>query len=358
MSKTSCREGRPLHILHIIYNFEVGGAETMLVDIINRQIELGHRVDFLVVNRGIDANLRSRLNPAVNFIAWNRTPGSAPLWMMMRLNLLIAKLKPDVIHAHHHKFGRLVRLYRNRLLITVHAINKPMVYCGTSAMVAITDTVAEDIRARVPNANVRTITNGIRTAEVVARDDRAPGQRLRIVQVARLVADTKGQDILIKALAHLRRTEGDVAEVTFIGAGPDEQRLRQMARELGVEHLVTFEGLRDRKYIYSHLHTFDAMVHPSRSEGFGLIIAEAMAARLPLIVTEHDGPWEVADHGRLCDAVPPDNPEALAAAIWRMRSGYAALKERTDRALEYVERFDISHTVDSYIDYYRSLARK
>lgn len=358
MKSTDTTTVRPLHIVHIIYNFEVGGAETMLVDIINRQIELGHKVDFVVVNRGIDADLRSRLNPAVNLISMDRAPGSAPLWMMLRLNLLLARLHPDIIHAHHHKFGRLVRLFRDHLLVTVHAINKPMVYCGTSAMVAITDTVANDIRARVPNANVRTITNGIRTADVIVRDDRAPGERLKIVQVARLDTATKGQDILIRALAQLRRSEGDIAEVTFIGTGKDEERLRQLADEMGVADRVTFAGLRDRHYIYTNLHNFDAMVHPSRSEGFGLTIAEAMAARLPLIVTEHDGPWEVADHGRLCDSVPVDNPEALAAAISRLRAGYASLKARTDQALQYVERFDIARTVDSYIDYYRTLAKK
>lgn len=357
MENTQTAQG-PLHIVHLIYTFEVGGAETMLVDIINGQIARGHRVTLLVVNRGINRALAATLAPEVNIVAMDRTQGSAPLLMMARLNWLLIRLRPDIIHAHHHKFGRLVRVRRNRLLVTIHAIGEPMVYCGTSRMIAITDAVKSDIIKRVPSAQVDTILNGIRISDIKARTDEAPPFRFRVVQVARLVSEIKGQDILIRAVAELKSRGHRDFELTFIGDGPDMESLRSLAKELGVDNQIIFAGLRDRTYIYSHLAEYDAMVHPSRSEGFGLTIAEAMAARLPLVVTQGDGPWEVADRGRLCESVPAGDYKACADAIAKLADNYSSLKTQIDEAAGYVARFDISRTVDNYIALYRDIILK
>lgn len=348
-----------LSIVHLIYTFKVGGAETMLVDIINGQIARGHKVTLLVVNHGINKDLVANLDPKVDIIAMDRTPGSAPLLMMARLNWRLLKLSPDIIHAHHHKFGRLVRVRRNRLLITIHDVNEPMVYCGSSNMVAITDAVEQNIRSRVPDAKVCTVFNGIHTGRLAERPHNTAPQGFRIVQVARLLAVKKGQDILIKALAELSRRGHNNVDVTFIGDGPDLAALTALAFEQGVADRVHFEGLRDRKYIYSRLADFDIMVHPSRYEGFGLTVAEAMAAGLPLAVTEGDGPWEVADKGRLCEAFATDSPAACADAIERIMANYPGAIDRAASARTYVERFDIMHTVDNYLALYRrTIAKK
>ena len=344
-----------MKILHLIYTFEVGGAETMLVDIINGQVARGHDVTLLVVNRGVNEALAAKLDPRARMVRMNRQQGAAPLLMMARLNLFLLRHRPDIVHAHHPKFGRLVQVRRKRLLVTIHDVNTSMRYCSGSRMVAITDAVAADILRRVPEGNVRTIHNGIRTADIAVRPAGAPHRPLRLVQVARLMAEKKGQDVLIRALGILRRRGITDIEATFIGTGNDLEQLRELARSEGVESQVVFDGLRDRDYIYSHLADFDAMVHPSRFEGFGLTIAEAMAAGLPLAVTEGDGPWEVADKGRLCHSFAPGDAEGCAAAIEDIRSRYPDLADRTARARDYVRRFDIGTTVDNYLAYYREL---
>ncbi len=341
-----------MHVLHLIYTFEVGGAETMLVDIINGQIARGLDVTLLIVNKGIDSGLAAKLDPRTRIVAMERRQGSKPLLMMVRLNLLIARLRPDIIHAHHHKFGRLVRVRRGRLLLTIHDMNEPMVYCGGCRMVAITDAVADNICQRVPGARVTTILNGIRTADIAVRRPGAPSGNLRLVQVARLLASKKGQDVLISALGELRRHGIEDVEVTFIGNGPDLAQLRNLAKDENVADRVHFDGLRDREYIYAHLADFDAMVHPSRYEGFGLTVAEGMAAGLPLLVTRGDGPWEVADHGRLCGSFAAGDVQGCADAIAALRAGYSFAAARADEARAYVRRFDIANTVDGYISFY------
>ena len=59
-----------------------------------------------------------------------------------------------------------------------------------------------------------------------------------------------------------------------------------MVVELNLEKHVRFLGNQSREYVYSHLKDYDLFVQPSRFEGFGLTVAEAMAACVPVLVTQ------------------------------------------------------------------------
>lgn len=347
-----------LHILHLIYSFKTGGVETMLIDIANAQARMGHRVTVLVVNDVANESLFDKFDPAVEVIRMRRKEGDKPLLMMARLNWRIMRLRPDVIHSHHHKFSRLVVVRARRLLFTVHSKDVPMIYASRSHMVAITDTVRDDVLARVPGADVTTILNGFRTADIPRRGHHAPGKVFHIVQVGSLRPEYKGQDVLVRALGVLARRGVDNVDVTFIGRGDELGSLQQLARAEGVEQRVIFAGQMDRDGIYACLHTFDAMAHPSRSEGFGLTVAEGMAAGLPLVLTRGDGPWEVAGNGRFCISAEAGDPDSVADAIATLMSHYPEALERAHEAARYVARYDVSATVRNYIDYYRRLVRK
>lgn len=346
-----------MHILHCTYSMEVGGAETMLVDIMNGQVKRGHRVTLLIVNDRESAQVMNAVDPAVDIVRFRRREGAAPLLMMARLNMAIARLRPDIVHVHHEKFCRLVRLRRSRMIYTVHALNITMEYSAGTAMAAITDVVADDIRGRLPGADVTTVPNGIIVADVARRPEGMP-HTFRLVQVGRLEPELKGQDIAIRALGILKRRGTDNVEISFIGTGSGLDSLRRLAENEGVARQIHFEGMRDRGYIYSRLCHYDAMIHSSRYEGFGLTVAEGMAAGLPLILTDHDGPWEVADHGRLCLSAEKGNAESFADAIAALIADYPTALNRAQEALDYVRRFDISHTIEAYDRLYDKVIRK
>lgn len=334
---------------------EVGGAETMLVDIANGQASRGHRVTLLIVNDRESAQVMDALSPRVRVVRFRRREGSAPLLLLARLNATLLRLHPDVVHVHHQNFCRLVRVFRGRLLYTVHNLHIPMDYCRGVRMAAITDAVAADVRARVKGAMVDTVLNGIPVDAIRPRGGAVPGEPFGMVQVGRFDVEQKGQDLLVKALGELHRRGVDGVEVTFIGRGPDEAMLRQLAADEGVADRVHFAGVLSRKEIYDSLACFDAMVHPSRYEGFGLVVAEGMAAGLPLIVTEKDGPWEVAGRGRFCISVPRGDVGALADAIDRLRTHYADALDMAAEGRVYARRYDIANTVDAYQAIYNTM---
>lgn len=338
-----------MKILHALFQMHTGGAETMLADIVNEQVSRGHEVEILIVNRGENQEIINSISPKVKITRFNRTPGAAPLLLMARLNIFALGRRPDIIHLHMHKLTGLLRVMRRRTLFTVHALNIPMIYAAKSNMAAISDAVAADIKARVPDAKVSVVANGIKTESIRVRpDNEPPHDPVRLVQVSRLDSKIKGQDILIRAIADLQQ-RGLRVEATFIGEGPDLEALKNLAREVGVAGSVTFTGNLARKEIYARLADFDLMVQPSRFEGFGLTVAEGMAAALPLVVPEGGGPWEVADRGRLAETFINGDAESCAEAIARVIATYPDQLKRAGEARAFVNaNYSLQRQVNDY----------
>lgn len=66
-----------------------------------------------------------------------------------------------------------------------------------------------------------------------------------------------------------------------------------------LEDHVIFEGLKEQAWIYENLCRYDLFIQPSRYEGFGLTVAEAISAKVPVLVSNIEGPLEIIDGGRL-----------------------------------------------------------
>jgi len=133
---------------------------------------------------------------------------------------------------------------------------------------------------------------------------RLPGP-LRLCGFGRF-APQKGFDILIDAM---RWVHPDIATLRLVGLGPDEPSLR--ARADGLPHVIIEGPVDGPAGLFC---TIDALAIPSRFEPYGCVGAEARAAGLPMIVSNADG---LRDQFVAAEAlrVPPENPDALAAAI-------------------------------------------
>jgi glycosyltransferase involved in cell wall biosynthesis len=119
----------------------------------------------------------------------------------------------------------------------------------------------------------------------------------------------KGQDVLLRALA-------SVDDANLVLVGPDGWRagtIRALAEQLGVAHRVEFAGhVSDERL--AELYAGAAVVCvPSRAEGFGLPVLEAMAAGVPVVASDLPATREVG--GDDVAFVPADDPEALATAL-------------------------------------------
>lgn len=338
-------------MLHIIFSLRTGGAETMLVDIVNHQCRNDH-VTLLIINDEIDRWVRDGISRDVDVVEFRRKQGSSPLLLMWRLNRYIMRLKPDAIHIHNHKLAALVRVRRDRMILTVHDLRVPMKFTRGVKMCAISEAVKADILSRREEANVSVVSNGIHTERIVDRGGRAPADPFKIVEVARLDAAKKGQDILIGALYKLRQL-GVSAELTLIGEGRDREMLEALVRKSGLEGYVHFAGKQTREEIYSQLCEYDAMCHPARYEGFGLTVAEGAAAGLPLIVPDEGGAYELTGNGRFAETFRNGDIESCSQAIFKVIENYPEALDKAREAKKHVEsKFSVETMADSYLNIY------
>jgi glycosyltransferase involved in cell wall biosynthesis len=123
----------------------------------------------------------------------------------------------------------------------------------------------------------------------------------------------KGHDVLLRAIAELRSAGFDVG-VVILGEGGSRTALETLVRRLNLDKCALLPGdIRPPHRLYRMATVF---VHPSRWEGFGMSLLEAMAVGSPVIATScPGGPKEILDGGRYGVLVPPDDPLALATEI-------------------------------------------
>jgi glycosyltransferase involved in cell wall biosynthesis len=121
------------------------------------------------------------------------------------------------------------------------------------------------------------------------------GERIEIVFVGQLV-HRKGVDILLEAMSPLFGQHPGLV-LTVIGAGDDLHALRERAESLGVGGRVVLEGVVPSDEIQSRLKRADALVLPSRWDGWGLVINEALSVGVPVIASNQCGAADLIQHG-------------------------------------------------------------
>ena len=139
----------------------------------------------------------------------------------------------------------------------------------------------------------------------------ANGQKI-IIAMGKLTKQ-KGFEYLIKAFAIVSEQYPTI-KMSILGTGPDEQKLKNLARELEVYDKIFFAGFQINPYAY--LKNSGFFVLSSLWEGFPNALLEAMACGLPVISTDcPSGPSEIIEQGKNGLLVPTANEDALAKAI-------------------------------------------
>jgi glycogen synthase len=109
-----------------------------------------------------------------------------------------------------------------------------------------------------------------------------------IAFLGRLVSD-KGADLLLQAMK-LLQSEGLMPDLTIIGAGPEEQNLRNLAHEVGLDRQVTFAGEKSDAPLAELLNRHRILVVPSRwAEPFGVVALEGIACGCVIVGSKNGG---------------------------------------------------------------------
>ncbi len=212
---------------------------------------------------------------------------------------------------------------------------------GAALVQATSEAEVEDIRRLGVRGPVALVRHGVAVPEVLPPAGPAPGPR-QAVFLSR-VHPKKGLPLLVEAWARVRPEGWEL-----VVAGPDEgghrAEVEALVRQTGLTDAVRFIGPVEGADTWSLLRGASLFVLPTHSENFGIAIAEALAAGVPVLTT-HGAPWRVLETERcgwwvpitadaLADALadatarPPD----VLQAMGRRGEAYAAAHLRWDRA--------------------------
>lgn len=181
-----------------------------------------------------------------------------------------------------------------------------------------------------------------------------------VCAVGRLV-EKKGFDVLLQALALLRPRRPDL-RLDLVGAGPEEQRLRDLCSALGLDDRVVFHGPLPQARVREVVAAAGVFAAPcvvgadGNRDGLPTVLLEALALGTPCVATPVTGIPEAVRHEETGLLVPESDPVALAAAIERLldRPDEAAALAEAGRRL--VERhFDTQVNAARLADLFRAV---
>lgn len=346
-----------MKIAHIVWAFETGGIETMLVNIANEQVKLGETVRLYIINNLYEQALLDRFDARIKVVKIGRKPGGRNPLPFIKLNTLLACFNPDVIHCHIYSIiNILFHSLQSRCVLTRHTTGK----LGSAdtknlkkyrQVYAISDIVSDNLSE---NYGIKSIVvkNGILVSAFSQRKYHLPSHPFRVISTGRLLVEVKGQDVLIRAMSLL--PELDI-HLDIVGSGPDEEMLSLLIKQLNQEERITIRGNWTQPYLFNHLCDYDLFVMASNYEGFGLTTIEASAAMLPLVVSNVEGPKEITENGRYGHLFKAGEAKSCADAIRLVYDNYDDEDSLRQSYRHICKLYDVKQTAQKYVSLYRKL---
>lgn len=338
-----------MKILHIIYALGNGGAENMLVDIINEQIILGNNVQLIVINNIVDKEVIKPLNNKTVFICLGRSENSRNIFYFIKLYFHLITIRPNIVHCHNITLGKILKLYFKKKVVTVHDVGlSSELLDNYNKIFAISKAVQNDLLIN-GGFNSTVVYNGIKVNRIITKNN-FNNDCFEILQISSLIHEKKGQDLLINAIFEIVKENKNI-HLTFIGGGASYDYLSVLVKKLRLENHITFLGNKSREYVYNSINQYDLLVQPSRFEGFGLTVIEGMVAKIPVLVSNINGPMEIICEGEYGYYFESNNTKSLANKINEIM--ITDTNSIVEKAYCYTcNNFDIKLTAKNYIENY------
>ena len=318
-----------------------GGGETVFEHVADGLQDRGHRVDRLFCDYQLPAGTLRR-----DDAGWRAAVSAPPtlkgflrpsftfrfLLSLVALFRLVRTREPEAVNVHFFQeatlhFVLLKYIFGFHLVVSCHGSDvsnmqafhervAPFILSNVDAVTCVSNALAQRLREQVPGSySIETIHNGIDFSFWhVSEDERKEAEQARFVSVGAL-KNVKGHDVLIKAFQQVVEKCPD-ARLQLIGDGPERDHYESLVRGLGLCPRVELRGWLSPVEVREALARATVFVFPSRHEGFGIALVEAMTAGCPVIASRVGGIPEVVS-GAEALLVPPESPDALAQAMER-----------------------------------------
>lgn len=350
-------------ILFVTVGYTLGGSERMIQRIAPQLMERGYNVRVLAFKGWgpISENLGKMGIECVSLSGWGRFD----IRVLWRYFLYLLRFPPDVIIAFLYRayiptriFGwilgilnissvRDVQEWMNPFQKLIDRVTAPLSFVIYACSRGVSEFLNEKVG--IPKECIVTILNGIDVDDYQINVDRDKKLRelgmglhgLVVGTVCRMHEPKKGIKFLLEAARNLQKKID--FHLLLVGGGKDEERLKEMAGEMGVK--ATFLG--ERVDVAELLSVMDVFVLSSLYEGLPVSLLEAMASGLPVVVTNVGGMPEVVIDGETGFIVEPGQVEQLSESIKELLLDNNLRRRFGESGFQRVKKnFSIEKTVD------------
>lgn len=364
--------------MHIIETLDAGGAEKVLVDIVNHLPEEFESIVCCLKTSGIMAHRFVKNN--LKIIELNKRNGN-DFKLVFKLRHLLVKHEIDVVHAHNWNtfcesiLACILSKGSKRIIHTIHGYHfdypnslygqfKKRIRHFIEKLLSFRSykicTVSNEIKRYIENeiqikgSKIEVVLNGIDV------DADAPysistsvinnkNNFFSLCFVGRL-AVVKNLYTLLNAMKIIRKSISSI-RLFIVGDGPERISLEAYAQEIGIDDCVIFLGYRDD--VKSILRSMDVLILPSFYEGISVALLEAMSCGRPVIASQVGGNVETVIHNETGLLFPPRDINALAECVIELYSN-PELCHRMGRNAKTRARknFNIKTTIIQYVELY------
>ena len=369
------------------YTPHVGGVAQSVASFVGEFRRLGHRVLVMAPEYDetpLDESDVIRVPAIRNF---NGSNFSLPVPIPGLLTTALADAPPDIIHAH-HPF-----LLGDTALRTGAAFNVPVVfthhtlydqythylggdsptlqriasdiasgYCNLcQGVIAPSESVAIMLREHAVETPIQVIPTGVQPERFAAGDGKRMRTELKIPARAHVIghvgrlAQEKNLLFLTEAVAdYLRRTPR--AYYLVVGGGPLEAEMKSALESAGVADRARFTGVLQGERLANAYRAMDTFAFASHSETQGMVITEAMAARVPVVAVDAPGVRDVVQDGKNGRLIASDDKDAFVAALEWISQQKGPARRRLNKSLaQTVEEFSMSRCAQRALAFYEEL---
>ncbi len=348
-------------------HLEIGGAETIFIELARGFIELGFRVDFLlgekrgalisqipetarIIELGV-SNAVSGIPKLAQYLRRENPSAFLTITELTSLAALTAKLISGVsaymmivlaTTISRHKRAPLKKRLE-RFLVS-------LLYPKADGIVSVSRGAAEDLAryAGLPSKRIKVVyTPVIKPSLFVQMTEPIhhpffQGDGTPVVLGVGRLTEPKNFPLLMEAFALLRQRIP--SRLIILGEGEMRPALENLINALGVQNDVSLPGFVPSPYPY--MNRASVFVMSSMWEGLPGALIEAMACGAPVVSTDcPSGPSEILDGGRYGHLVPVGNPQALADAIEASLRG-----DQRKPPAKWLEQFSARVVVNQYLD--------
>ncbi|WP_334078936.1 glycosyltransferase [Microbulbifer sp. M83] len=339
-----------LRIAQALAGAQQGGAENFFARLATGLQQTGAITQKAFI-RGHDHRLRSLRNGGVTAEGF-RFGGPLHQIDRFRFRRALRAFRPDIVLTWMSRASKLTPKGDYTLVSRLGHYYNLKYYRHSDYWLGISRGICDHlVRGGMPAERVFLIPNFADEAEVepLPRDSfDTPTDRPLLLAAGRLHTN-KGFDTLLQALEKVPD-----AILWLAGTGPEEESLKAMCRELGLDERVRFLGWRED--VTALMRTADLFICPSRHEGLGSVIMEAWAHGCPVVATDSQGPGELIESGVTGVVTPVDQPGPLADAIAGLVSDEAGRRQLSEAGRShYWSRFSRAVVVGQYLEFFSGL---